>query len=237
MDFTSRSPNHFLSQLSHDDFELLRPHLRDGPLVHKTVLAKTDETMSRAYFPHSGVISLVVSLAGGEMVEIAMIGRDSVLGAMAALDDRVSLNEAIVQLPGTASTVESAILGKAAAQSASLRALLSRHEEFAFAQAQQSAACNASHTLHARLARWLMRIRDLTGSDAMPLTQEFLAQMLGVQRTSVSVVAHGLQQAGLIRYRRGRIEIVDLEGVKESACECYATVKARAHRLLNYEAK
>ena len=100
------------------------------------------------------------------------------------------------------------------------------------AQAQQSAACNASHGVEARLARWLLRTRDLTGGENLELTQEFLAQMLGVRRTSVSLVANTLQKAGFIRYRRGHVEITNLEGLQEIACECYATVKAHSDRLL-----
>jgi CRP-like cAMP-binding protein len=108
-----------------------------------------------------------------------------------------------------------------------------RHEQVLFAQAQQSAACNASHAVEARLARWLLRSRDLSGGATLDLTQEFLGQMLGVQRTSVSLVAHTLQKAGLITYRRGRIKITDLKGLRETACECYAAVKTHYDRLLN----
>jgi CRP-like cAMP-binding protein len=100
------------------------------------------------------------------------------------------------------------------------------------AQAQQSAACNATHTLEERLSRWLLRCRDLLDSDEIPLTQEFLAEMLGVRRTSVTLVASALQRSGLIQYRRGHIRLLDLEGLRESACECYATIKAHAGRLL-----
>jgi CRP-like cAMP-binding protein len=102
-----------------------------------------------------------------------------------------------------------------------------------FAQAQQTAACNASHAVEARLARWLLRMRDLTGSDKLALTQDFLAQMIGVQRNSVSGVAHALQQAGIIHYNRGQIEITDPEGLKQTSCECYEAVKAQYARSLN----
>jgi CRP-like cAMP-binding protein len=161
-----------------------------------------------------------------------MVGRDSVYGAAAALNGRVALNDAIVQIPGAASTIDVAHLRKAAADSASLRAALIRHAEFVFVQAQQSAACNATHTLEARLARWLLRAHDLSGGDTLLLTQEFLGQMLGVQRTSLSLVANTLQTAGLIRYRRGRIEIINLEGLMESSCQCYKAVRTQYDRLL-----
>ena len=107
-----------------------------------------------------------------------------------------------------------------------------RHEQTVYAQAQQSAACNASHHVEARLCRWMLRARDLSGSDVLPFTQEFLAEMLGVRRTSVSVVAHTLQQAGFIKYIRGRIQIINVDGLEQAACECYGTVKAHYDALL-----
>jgi CRP-like cAMP-binding protein len=113
-----------------------------------------------------------------------------------------------------------------------LRALLIRHEQAVFAQAQQSAACFATHQVVARLSRWLLRARDLSGSDTLSFTQEYLAQMLGVRRTSVTVVAHTLQAAGLIKYARGKIQILDTEGLQDSACECYATVKSQYGKLI-----
>jgi hypothetical protein len=163
-----------------------------------------------------------------------MIGRDSMLGATAALDGQVSLNKAIVQLPGSGEILDVGRFREVAEQSLALRTTLLRHEQVLFAQAQQSAACNASHTVEARLARWLLRSRDLSGSDTLALTQEFLADMLGVRRSSVSPVAVTLQRAGLIRYSRGHIEILDLEGLQSASCECYETVKAHYDRLLNH---
>jgi CRP-like cAMP-binding protein len=177
---------------------------------------------------------LVVELSGGQGIEAAMIGRDSMLGATSALDGQISLNKAIIQLPGQGETLEVTRFREVAEQSLALRTTLLRHEQVLFAQAQQSAACNASHTVEARLARWLLRSRDLSGSDTLGLTQEFLADMLGVQRSSVSPVAHSLQQAGLIRYSRGRIEIINLAGLRNASCECYGTVKAHYDRLLNH---
>jgi CRP-like cAMP-binding protein len=229
----SISPNRLLASLRPADLELLGPHLRPVELENETVLFEAGDQVDRVYFPHSGIISLVVELSGGQAIEAAMIGRDSMLGATAALDGAVSLNRAIVQLPGRGETLEVAYFRKVAQQSLSLRTTLLRHEQAIFVQAQQSAACNASHTVEARLSRWLLRSRDLSGSDILLLTQEFLAQMLGVQRSSVSPVAHTLQQAGLLRYSRGRIEITNLEGLQDASCECYGTVKAHHDRLLN----
>jgi CRP-like cAMP-binding protein len=117
-------------------------------------------------------------------------------------------------------------------QSPQLLSLLIRHEQTVYAQAQQSAACLASHHIHARLCRWLLRARDLAGSDTLNFTQEYLAEMLAVQRSSVTVVAHTLQAAGLINYSRGKIQIVDADALHDSACECYETVKRHYARLL-----
>jgi CRP-like cAMP-binding protein len=189
------------------------------------------------YFPHSGVVSLVVGLGDGQMIEAAMVGRDGIVGGSAALDGKVALNRGIVQIEGAASILDVAILRKIAEQCVHFRTTLIRHEQALFAQAQQSAACNASHTVEARLSRWLLRSRELAGSNTLGLTQEFVAQMLGVRRTSVSLVANALQNAGLIRYSRGRIQITDLEGLRAASCECYGRVKAHYDRLLDHRAK
>ena len=232
MDAISHSPNHLLVALPTAAFELLRPHLETIELVQEDVLVGAGDRMTRVYFPHNGVISLVVSLASGGMVEVAMIGRDSIFGASAALDGNISLTDAIVQLPGTASTLEVGVLRTAAEQSIAFRTTLIRHEQALFAQAQQSAACNALHSAESRLARWLLRMHDLAGEDILNLTQDFLAQMIGVQRNSVSAVAHTLQQAGIIKYARGHIEITNLEALRGASCECYQAVHAQCKRLL-----
>jgi CRP-like cAMP-binding protein len=230
-----QSPNHMLAALPPADFELIRPNLRSVELAHELVLARAGEAIPRVYFPHTGVISLVVSLSDGEMVEIAMIGRDGVFGASMVREGAISLNDAMVQLPGTAFTLELPHFRKAAEQSVPFREALVRQELALLIQAQQSAACNAYHSVEARLSRWLLRMHDLFDSKRLPLTQGFLAQMIGVRRNSVSLVAHTLQQAGLIRYSRGHIDITNLEGLKETACECYETVKMRSDVLFDVD--
>jgi CRP-like cAMP-binding protein len=185
------------------------------------------------YFPHSGIVSLVVGLASGDIIESAMIGRESIVGASSGLNGQLSVCKAIVQIAGTATVLDSPRLRSLADSSMDCRTLLFRHEQLVLVQAQQSAACNATHTIEARLARWLLRARDVQGSEDLLLTQEFISEMLGVRRTSVSVVANTLQHAGFIRYRRGHIRILNLEGLQETACECYQTVKAQSERLLN----
>jgi len=154
------------------------------------------------------------------------------LGASAALDGGISVNKATVQLSGVASIIQGADLRAAAEQSAGFRTGLIRHEQMSLVQAQQAGVCVAFHTAEARLSGWLLRMRDLSGSDTLPLTQEFLAQMIGVRRNAASLVANMLQQAGFIRYRRGRIEITNAEGLMESVCECYGTAKSQYDRLL-----
>jgi CRP-like cAMP-binding protein len=232
MDSIQRSPNGFLSSLTADDFELIRPHLRTVDLVQDSVLVEVGETLGRAYLPHRGVISLVVKLARGEHVQVAMIGRDSVFGSFSAVGDATALNSALVLVPGVASTLDVDRLRAAADQSATFRAVLIRHGLAVYAQIQQTAGCNAAHTVEARLARCLLHTRDLSGSDQLVLTQESLAQMIGARRNSVSLVANTLQHANFIHYSRGHIEITNLDGLSNTSCECYATVKAQYNRLL-----
>jgi len=233
MDAIPHFPNHLLAALPAADFKLLRPHLQTMELVQEVVLVAAGDPLTRVFFPHSGVISLVVSLTAGEKIEVAMIGNDSVFGGSAALDGSISLTDAIVQLPGIASTLEVGRLRAVANESIAFRTLLIRHEQALFAQAQQSAACNASHSAETRLARWLLRMHDLSEAKTLPLTQDFVAQMIGVRRNAASLIAHALQAAGLIKYSRGHIQITNLEGLDDLACECYTAVKTQHRRLLN----
>ena len=228
-----RPPNGLLSSLNADDFELIRPHLRTVDLTTDLVLVEVDDTLKRAYLPHRGVISLVVKLARGEQVQVAMIGRDSIFGSFSALGDPIALNSALVLIPGVASTLDIDRLRAAADQSATFRATLMRHGLAMYAQIQQAVGCNASHTVESRLARCLLQTRDLSGSDKLVLTQEAMAQMIGARRNSVSLVATMLQQANFIHYSRGRVELNDPDGLSKTACECYATVKAQYERLLH----
>jgi len=227
--------NAILASLSAGDTAALRPHLKATHLQQKTVLYEAGDTINSVYFPLGAVVSLVVSLATGEMTEAAMVGRDGAIGMASALDGRVTMSRAIVQLGGDAMMCEPAAFKGAALQSETLIAKIMRHEQTLFAQAQQSTACMAHHEVDARLCRWLLRARDLSGSDHLPFTQEFLAEMLGVRRTSVTTVARTLQEAGMIKYTRGKIEIADVEGLREGACECYETVKEQHQHLLGGE--
>jgi CRP-like cAMP-binding protein len=229
---SSHLSNDLLASLRSDKMAALLPLLRFVELPQETVLYESGDTIGAVYFPHDGVVSLVVDLASGETIETAMVGRDSVVGGSSAFDNKVSLNRAVAQVAGSASVLDVAQFCDLAKQSDTFRAKLARHEHFILAQAQQSAACNATHTIEARLARWLLRCHDLLRSEDIQLTQEFLAQMMGVRRTSVSIVANTLQQAGLISYSRGHIRLLNFEGLRDCSCECYQTLKSLSDRLL-----
>jgi CRP-like cAMP-binding protein len=228
----TQSPNHLLNILPQKIFASLQPHLKHAKLIFADVVAKPDEEVKQVYFPHSGVISLVIELETGSMIETAMVGRDGAVNATSALDGKTSFQKGLVQVAGEATVINPDALRRVADEFAEFRSVLIRHEQVLLAQAQQSAGCNASHTVESRMCRWLLRIRDLTQADKMDLTQEFLSQMLGVRRTSVSLVANTLQKAGLIRYRRGHIELLDVDKMKEATCECYQRVKARYDTLM-----
>jgi CRP-like cAMP-binding protein len=233
MPVTQRPPNYLLQALPAAEFDALHPHLKSVEMVRETVLIEAGSTPTQAYLPHSGAISVTVRLSAGQVVEVATIGRDGLVGASAALGADIWPSDAVVLFPGTASVLDLAKLRAAADRNVTVRNLLARHELALLAQAQQSVACNASHSVEARLSRWLLRARELGGDQALPLTQEFLGQMMGVQRNAISIVAHQLQQAGTIRYSRGQIAIANVEALRKSACECYHAVKAAHDRLLS----
>jgi len=224
--------NLFIAALCERDRGLLNDMLAPVTLRSQDVVFDEGGAAASVYFPLDAVVSLVVSLSSGATVEAAMVGRDGMVGALAALDGHISMSRAIVQLGGRALVCDADAFRRAVMQSETLLTAIIRHGQTVFGQAQQSAACLAAHDIAARLARWLLRARDLSDSDTLPFTQNFLSEMLGTTRPSVSVVAHTLQQAGMIRYRRGKIEIVDVAALQETACECYGVVKDQYAALL-----
>jgi CRP-like cAMP-binding protein len=224
--------NHLLSLLSPSDAKLLAAHLKPAKFEQHHVLFEAEERIRHVYFPTGAVVSLVITLSTGEIIEAAMVGMDGVVGASAALDGQISLSRAILQLSGEIVVCDINALKSAALESPKLLSLLIRHEQTVYAQAQQSAACFATHRVEARLCRWLLRARDLSGSDSLPFTQEYLGEMLGVRRTSVTAVAHTLQEAGLIKYARGKIQIIDAKAMQKSTCECYGSVKMLYEKLI-----
>ena len=206
-------------------------HLEQGQ-----VLAKTHQLVQRVYFPHTGIISCVVELKGGGAIETGMIGNDGVWGASRALDGKVSLNHVVMQVAGTVSVIESGHMRQLTHEHPAFRDLVVDYEQFFLAQVQQTAACNAVHSVEARACKWLLRMNDLIGPD-LPLTEEFLAQMMGVRRTSVTPVAIELQKAGIISYSRGHIHIADLEQLRVSACECDHDVRSQYRRIFELAEK
>jgi CRP-like cAMP-binding protein len=222
--------NLLLTALPEVERKALDPHMQSVELKQHVVLFDISDEISDVYFAIDAAVSLVIPLSTGEVVETAMVGRDGVIGVSAALNGRVSLNRAIVQIGGHALRCPVDPLKEFLQRQSFARSLIGAHEQALLAQAQQSAACNATHVIESRLARWLLRAADLRGENELPLTQEYIAQMLGVRRTSVTVVARTLQEAGMIRYARGHIRLLNIPALQETACECYQTIK------LNYDA-
>jgi CRP-like cAMP-binding protein len=224
--------NRLLAALRPAEIGLLQPLLKEVPLEQGVLLHEQGEPIDRIYFPHSGMISLLAVMEQGNAVETATVGREGAVGAMSGLGPRKAFTRAVVQMPGFASQIGTGRFQSIVAQSPAIREIIVHHNEVLLAQVQQSAACNALHEAEARFCRWLLQSRDRSDSDIVPITQEFLAQMLGVRRTTVTLVAQSLQDAGLLRYRRGRVEIVNREGLEARACECYRVVRREIEQYL-----
>lgn len=224
--------NRLLAALAPADAELLTPHLHRYSLVQGAVLQEIEAPVEQVYFPESGMISLVVTMQSGDTVETATVGREGVVGAFAGLGAWNAFARAIVQVPGTAACISAARFEAIVSQSVGIKELVLRCKEALLSQVQQTAACNALHPLEARLARWLLQALDGSDGATLLLTQDALAQMLGARRTTVTLLARRLQTAGLIRYRRGRIDVVDRAGLEHAACECYAAVRRRSEAVI-----
>lgn len=224
--------NRLLAALDAEDLELVASKLVPVTLEKGALLYDPGDMVDAIYFPEDCVISLMTLMESGAAIESAAIGREGALGLMSAVSPRQSLSRAIVQVPGRARRITAAHLHRAWEQSAQIRDLIDRHNEALFAHAIHSVACNALHSVEARFCRWLLSCDDRIDSSTIALTQEFLADMLGVQRTTVTVVARALQAAGLIRYRRGVVDILDRAGLEAIACECYRAVRRNNQRLL-----
>ena len=223
--------NRFLAILPPHDFCLLTPHLRTVTLQRGVMLHDGAEEIERVYFPHSGMVSLMAVMQSGAAVETATVGRAGVIGASAGLGAKHSFGRAIVQLPVTAAWLSASQFHAAVNGSQAIRDLIVRYNNLLLAQVQQSVACNALHTLEARLCRSLLQAHDCVDSNAIPLTQEVLGEMLGARRTTVTIAARLLRSAGLIRYRRGLIQIVNRPKLEELSCECYAVVQSYTDRI------
>jgi CRP-like cAMP-binding protein len=224
--------NRLIAALSSADRSLLDPHLETVTLEQGTLLQRASAPIEQVYFPHEGMISLLAVMSDGQAIETATVGNEGAVGAMSGFGTRLSFTRAVVQAPVIASRISSAEFRIAIQASVTLRNLMVAYNEVLLAQVQQTAACNALHTMEARLARWLLQTRDRTESDTLPLTQEFLSEMLGVQRTTVNSVVKKLEDAGVILHRRGRIEIADRKGLEAAACECYRIVRGQLSAAL-----
>lgn len=230
-----RFQNRLLAALPPDVHNAIQPHLTIVELSAGQVLSGAGEEVRQVYFPHTSVVSLVVELKEGDVIETAMLGSDNVLSASAALDGMISLNKSVVRLAGAAAVIGVGPVREIAREHARFRSLLLRHEQVMFAHVQQSVACNARHSTEARACRWLLRMHDLAGCDDISLTHEQLAQMLGVRRSGVSIVAEALQKEGMISYHRGLIRLADIGRLRRTSCECYAAVKTLYENFRNIE--
>jgi CRP-like cAMP-binding protein len=216
--------NKLLSALPRSALDLLGPHLSTKELAQGSVLLEAGEEFDRVYFPHSGMLSLLVVMSDGKGIEVATVGREGVVGAMAGLGLYRSLVRVVVQLPMAVTTIAASQFRKVVDGSDEVRALALAYNEVLLQQARVTAACNALHPVESRFCRWLLQSADRAESNTVQLTQEFLAEMLGVRRTSVTEVASNIQKLGAITYSRGIIHIVDRAALEGLACECYRTL-------------
>jgi CRP-like cAMP-binding protein len=224
-------PNKILSALPTKEYERLLPHLEYVPLPLGQVLYDMDDTILNVYFPNRGIVSLVTHLKEGASVEVGLIGSEGMVGLSVVLGDSVASNQAIVQIADGGMRLSVEALKQELSQGGQLLPLLLRYTQALLRQVSQTAACNRTHHVGERLARWLLTCHDRVESDELLLTQEFIADMLGTRRAGVSEAATVLQVAGLIRYVRGHITILNREGLEEFACECYGVVKKEFDRL------
>jgi CRP-like cAMP-binding protein len=225
--------NALLLALPAKDLAAISERLKPTPLDMAQMLGDTGGPIELVVFPTSGLISVVTELSSGERIEAALIGRSGVLGASVAFGAKCHISTSFVQMPGSGLVMRASDFADFARQREDVRAVLFKHEEYLLAQSQQSVACNARHQVAMRLATWLIRSRDAAEQMHLDMTQEFLAQMLGVQRASVSLVAAQLQAEGLIRYRRGHIEIINEQKLIDRACECCQAVRMQYRRLFD----
>ncbi|PVE24156.1 Crp/Fnr family transcriptional regulator [Microvirga sp. KLBC 81] len=224
--------NWLLASLEAEDLAALAPHLELVELSRGQVLYEPGDPIRHAYFPHHAIVSLVNVLEDGGSVEVAVFGREGVLGLLSALVTREAFGRYLVQIPGTASRISYEPFDKIRNARPRLRRLIMHYGEAFLAQMFQILTCNAVHPVEARCCRWILRLHDRADQDTLPLTHEFLAEMLGVQRSTVSVVTRTLQTAGLIRQNRGGITVTDRAGLEEAACECYGKIRQLYDRLL-----
>ena len=224
--------NRLLSLLSDDDYDRLRPHLSLTTFEYRKSLYEASRPIEQVYFPVDGVASLVITTADGASAEVGTIGSEGMVGLPVCLGDREAPSSVYVQVPGTALMMDARVFSGELERSPTLKLIMLRYAHAFFNQVAQSAACAHLHRVEQRCCRWLLMTRDRMPSDEFLLTQEFLGMMLGVRRTTVTDVMGSLQKAGLVRYRRGHVSILDREALRLRACECYDISRLEFDRLL-----
>ena len=224
--------NRILASLPARDLALLAPSLTQLDMEKGRLLYDPGDAITAVYFPIDCVISVMTMMESGEAIESVTIGREGAYGLASAISPREALSRAIVQVPGRTCRISVAALHEVWQRSPALQVLVAKHGDALFAHSAQSVACNALHSVEQRFCRWLLACHDRIDLDTVSLTQEFLADMLGVQRTTVTAVARSLQAKGMIRYRRGIVDILDRPGLEAIACECYDAVRRVYDRMI-----
>jgi CRP-like cAMP-binding protein len=220
-----QSGNRLLAALPREEYARLSPHLEVVRLTPGKILYHAGDTVGHAFFPKAGMICLLSTTETGRTIEVGMIGNEGMSGISIILRSAVTPCRIMVQLAGDAFRLRGDVLRAEFNRGGRFQDLLLRYTHALLIQIAQSAACNGFHTVEERLCRWLLVSRDRVQTDTIHLTQEFLSLMLGVPRTSVTMIAVGLQKQGLIRYSRGKISILDRRRLEAASCECYRLVR------------
>jgi len=231
--FPDRIDNRLLLALPQEELDRLRPHLEPVDLPLGQMLLRPNELIDYVYFPQEGMVSLVLQLEDDRVIEVGLVGKEGMVGALAPLGATAMSGEARVQMAGSALRMRAGVLRTETARNPGLMNLLLRYVQALFAQVSQSVACNSRHQIIERMARWLLMAHDCVEGNEFPLSHEFLATMLGVRRAGITVAVGQLREAGLIDSRAGRFSILNRSGLETSACECYRVVKAQYERLLS----
>jgi CRP-like cAMP-binding protein len=224
--------NRILRSLSHEEYSRLLPFSEKVILGAGDILFEAGDRIADLYFIESGMASLLSTTESGSTVEVGMVGYEGFVGSALLLKTNRMPYRSMMQIAGEAIKIKAQPVLDQFDRNLDFRNLLLRYLHLILTQVSQSALCNRFHTLEGRLCRWLMISREIINSDEIPLTQEVIAQMLGVARTGVTMTAGVLQQSGLIRYRRGKITILDREALARSSCECYRVVRQELDRYL-----
>jgi CRP-like cAMP-binding protein len=217
--------NQILAALSDEAYQRLAPHLEDVDLNHAAVLYEMGGAVHHVYFPNNALVSLVTEMSDGKIVEVGLVGRDGMTGITALMGEQTSPERAIVQISDGGVRTKFSVIKAEFDRGGELQKLLLAYARRLMRQVSQTAACNASHTAEERLSRWLLMCHDRISGSEFKLTQEFIAEMLGTRRATVSLAAMVLQNARLIRYSRGNIKIVDRPGLESFTCECYQAAR------------